>query len=215
MQRKTKMRCSALVCLTSALLFQSAANATLISYEVTNLAGNSWEYTYTVVNDTLGVDIEEFSIFFGLESFANLTIGSTPADWDPLVLQPDPSLPDDGLYDALALAIGIAPGALLGGFSVQFDFLGVGTPGQQFFQVVDAATFGLLDSGFTVRNVTSVPEPGTAGLMALGIAVLAGLRRRRSSGSARQLIVMPGAPKTPDASAARRRAQHAIGAIPR
>jgi len=180
MPRKTRKSCSTLAWVTAALLLQQTANATLISYEVTNLTGNSWEYTYTVGNDTLDLDIEEFSVFFDRGLFANLVVGATPTDWDPIVLQPDPTLPDDGLYDALALSAGITPGALLGGFSLRFDFLGVGTPGPQFFEILDIATFDVLDSGFTARAV-SVPEPRTLGLMALGLLVLIGGRRRHGA----------------------------------
>ena len=36
--------------------FQSAA--TTITYDVTNIAGSTWEYSYTVNNDTLGFDMK-------------------------------------------------------------------------------------------------------------------------------------------------------------
>jgi hypothetical protein len=105
--------------------------ATSVTYDVQNLGGTTWEYTYTVANDTLGVDIEEFTIWFELGLYENLVATATPADWDPLAIDPDPGIPDDGFYDALALVAGITPGGSLGGFSVSFDFLGAGTPGSQ------------------------------------------------------------------------------------
>ena len=86
------------------------ANATVIFYEVQNLGGTTWEYSYTVENDTLGSDIEEFTIYFDLGLYENLVVVSTPADWDPLVIEPDANIPDDGFYDALALSAGISGG---------------------------------------------------------------------------------------------------------
>ena len=163
-------------------LLCASTNATVIEYEATSLGGNTWEYVYTVENDSLAVDIENFAVFFDLGLYENLAVGSsTPADWDPLVLQPDPLLPDDGLYDALALVVGIAPGDSLGGFAVQFDFLGSSAPGDQFFEVFDV-NFNVLDSGFTEEAETdttdpSVPSPGTLLLIALGLLGLRTVRR--------------------------------------
>lgn len=151
-----------------------SANATTIFFDVTNIAGNTWEYSYTVENDTLTVDIEEFTVFFDVG--LNLDLASAPTGWAPIAIQPDPSLPDDGFYDALALGAGIAPGDSLGGFSVQFDFLGQGTPGAQPFEIVDPFTFDILDAG-TTQLMASVPEPQTLWLMALGLVVLVALRK--------------------------------------
>jgi len=159
----------------------STVSATTILYYVTNIVGNTWEYTYTVKNDMLVTDIEEFTIFFDAGLTENLVATTTPANWDPLVIQPDPGLPDDGFYDALALVSGIAPGDMLGGFGVQFDFLGIGTPGSQAFDIVDAFTFDVLDSGTTnlasVPVPTPVPEPNLLLLMSAGFFVFAGRKR--------------------------------------
>jgi hypothetical protein len=153
------------------VLAGSSVSATMINYDINNLAGNTWEYTYTVSNDTLGVDIKEFTIFFEVGLFENLVASSTPLLWDPLTIQPDPGLPDDGFYDALALGPGIAPSDSLGGFSVQFDFLGAGTPGSQFFEVIDPSTFNTLDSGFT----QVIPLPAAIWLFASGLIGVFGL----------------------------------------
>ncbi len=160
-----------------AIFLSTTASATVISFDATNIAGNTWEYSYTVENDSLAVDIEEFTIFFDLGIYENLVIGTAPAGWDPLAIQPDPLLPDDGFYDALALGVGIASGASLGGFTVQFDFLGAGAPGSQFFNILDPFTFDLLDSGETVPAPgVGVPAPGALLLLAIG---LLGLSRKR------------------------------------
>ncbi len=48
-------------------------------------------------------------------------------------------------------------------------------PGTQFFEIVDPITFLPLDEGFTVPAQTTnpVPDPGTLGLLALGLTALA------------------------------------------
>lgn len=158
-----------------------ASHATVIEYSVTNIAGNTWEYTYSVENDTLV--IEEFTIFFEVGLYENITPSATPVDWDPLAIQPDPGLPDDGFYDALALGSGIGQWDSLGGFSVQFDFLGLDTPGAQAFDIVDPVTFDILDFGTTVlaaQPPTQVSEPGVLSLVAGAMLLLAGFRRRNT-----------------------------------
>ncbi|MFC1751186.1 PEP-CTERM sorting domain-containing protein [Pseudomonadota bacterium] len=152
-----------------AILFCGNTFATTISYEATNISGNTWEYSYSVSNDTLTSDIEEFSIYFDLGLYENLTFTSTPVNWDPIAFDPDPFLPGDGLYDAFALASGIASGDMLSGFSVQFDFLGVGGPGSQWFEILDPFTFAVLDSGNTQLASASVPEPETLWLIGMGL----------------------------------------------
>jgi hypothetical protein len=151
--------------------------ATTVSYELQHLTGDTWQYTYTLANDTLAADIEEFTIYFDPGLFENLAATDTPADWDPLVVQPDPGLPvpDDGFYDALALSVGIAPGGSLSGFEVQFDYLGTNSPGAQFFEVIDPDTFATLDSGFT----QVVPLPAAIWLFMSGLIGLVGLSRKR------------------------------------
>ena len=93
----------------------SRSEATVITYGVFAVAGNTFEYRYVVDNDTLGVDIDEFAVYFDVNLFENLRMPVAPADWDPLVVQPDTVLWDDGFLDVLALASGIAPQSNAGG----------------------------------------------------------------------------------------------------
>jgi hypothetical protein len=104
--------------------------------------------------------------------YENLAPTSTPAGWDPVTIDPDPSLPDDGMYDALALVSGVAPNDTLSGFSVQFDFLRPGTPGSQLFDIVDPNTFSILESGMT----SPVPLPPVLWLFVSGLAFLGSTR---------------------------------------
>jgi len=153
------------------------ALATTVSYTVNNLGGTNWEYNYSVSNDTLTTDIEEFTVFFDVALYQNLALVAAPSGWDPLVIQPDLSLPDDGFYDALALSGGITPTNSLGGFRLSFDYLGTGTPGSQAFDIVDPVTFAMLDSGFT--QAAAVPVPAAGDLFLGGITLLMSLLTRR------------------------------------
>ena len=153
------------------------AVATSINYDVLNIDGNTWEYTYTVNNDTLGFDIDEFTVYFDHGLFENLIATSTPASWDPLVVEPGNFFNNNGSYDALALAGGIAPGSSVGSFSVRFDYLGAGTPGSQLFEIVDPITFDLLeDQGQT----SLIPVPAAVWLFGSGLISLLVASRRKA-----------------------------------
>ena len=151
----------------------SGVYATTIMYDLSNLGADRWEYTYSVTNNSMSSSIEEFTIYFDLGLYENLAVGSTPTEWDAIVIQPDPAL-GDGFYDALALVTGIAPGATVSGFSVSFDWLVAGIPGSQLFEVVDPITFDILDSG----NTAPVPEPATLLLLGSGLIGLIGIGKK-------------------------------------
>lgn len=174
------------------------ASADPIYYEAENLGGNTWRYDYTVANDT-GAPIDWFTIFFDPLAYAfemlapaffevDPSIVGNPDGWDILVAAPDPFFPgspDDqsGFYDGFALfAPPIAPGESLGGFSIEFEWLGAGTPGSQPF-TLGGLGLGEGPARFTEPFPTvSVSEPGTLLLLATGLAALA--RRRRSTSAA-------------------------------
>lgn len=147
--------------------FSIVAQAALITADLTNTGGNSWQAEYTVENNSPGFVIEEFTIWFDLGLYENISVVSTPSDWSSLVIQPDENIPDDGFYDALALNSGIASGDSLSGFVVSFDWLGGNTPTSQVFEIINPVTFAPLDSGQTI--IIAVPEPASIMLLALGL----------------------------------------------
>jgi hypothetical protein len=156
----------------------SLAGATTITYQLNDLGSGSWEYIYSVTNDTLLTDIEEFTVYFDYGLYSNLSVDNQKPNWDGLTVQPDLflGLPTIGYFDTARLVAGIAPGGTEGGFQVSFTWLGAGTPGTQFFEVVDPDNFNVLDSGNT--SINSVPEPGTLGLLLFGGIGLLGFRRK-------------------------------------
>jgi hypothetical protein len=140
---------------------------TQIRYDIADLGLGRWQYTYEVKNISLPEPISEFTIWFGIGSYDNLAIATLdpPANnWDEIVWQPEPFLGDDGGYDALAKGLNINVGESVTGFSVSFDWMGVGTPSSQFYEIVvpNTSPMQVIDSGWTV------PEPGTVVLLGFG-----------------------------------------------
>lgn len=147
--------------------------------------GPLWEVGLTVINDGAPAEIGHFTVYFGEDMYSNLALTHSPAGWDSLVVQPDLSLPDAGFLDAMVLpgTPALTLGQQQAGFKVQFAYSGVGTPGPLHYDITDAS-YNLLFQGQTVP----VPEPGTAVLGLLGLAVLAArLRRVRRSATASPL----------------------------
>jgi hypothetical protein len=156
------------------LLFTSIIQAqqSNVTYELTDLGSNSWQYNYTISNIGLTTPIEEFTIYFDEGLYQNLAIvGPTPDGWDAIVWQPELGL-GSGAYDALTIGAGIGFGESIGGFNARFDWLGAGNPGSQYYEIVNTTDFTVMDSGYTV------PEPATLVLIGLGNLFL--LRGKRS-----------------------------------
>lgn len=171
---RAKVRLVAVLSLLAASL-AAPARAGVITYDLTSLGGDQWRYDYAVTNDTLAAPLAWFTVFFPLGDYDSLgsLAATAPSGWDAFVAQPDPLLPDDGFLDVSTTGPGIAPGETLGGFSIDFRWLGAGTPGSQPFDFIGLDPADPLQSGMTTpRAPTSVPEPGTLPLLALGLLAL-------------------------------------------
>lgn len=160
------------------LLFLSigAANAGTILYEATDLVDTTpgvdlWMYSYVLSGFTF-FENYGFQIFFDYMHYSNLEDPPSPVnlDWDPIVFQPDLGLPDDGIYDALAL---VDNPSLADPFTVSFVWLGGGLPGTQPYEIYDD-NFDIVAAGET----TVIPEPTTIILLGLGLLSLSGLRKK-------------------------------------
>lgn len=158
-----------------AILFGAIALGSLstqICYEATDLGAGRWQYSYDVTNISLTPAIEEFTIWFDYGLYDTIAVEIPKSGWDELVIQPEPVLADDGYYDALTLDTGIGIGETVSGFVVSFDWLGIGQPCSQFYEIINPATFETIDFGYTV------PEPLTLLMLTLGGMILQRKRRQ-------------------------------------
>lgn len=103
------------------------------------------------------------SVLFSPALYTSLAAVDPDADWDLLLLQPDPLLPDFGRYDIQAL---VDDPSVAAPFVLSFVWLGGSEPGPNPFEVYDPA-FDTVEMGVT----TSAPEP-FAGLLLLAVAPL-------------------------------------------
>jgi hypothetical protein len=166
---------SILLCCMSAVS-KSRGGDVLVWYDVNDLGSGQWEYTYSVRNQGLEEPIEEFTIWFDFGLYENLTV-TTPdppsANWNEIIVQPEPYLHDDGFYDALALGAGIDISEMVTDFSVSFNWLGSDEPGPQHYEIINPATYETIADGWTI------PEPASAIVMSVGGVLMAAMRRGR------------------------------------
>jgi len=134
------------------LAFTHPVLGTEVSYYLEELGGGQWVYNYTLTNNTLGLPIEQFIIWFEADKYENLSIVSAPEigyEWYQDTIEPDPIWLDDGAYRALAYYDGILPDDTETGFAVRFTYLDVDVPGPQEFDIVDPVEYVSLEWGLT------------------------------------------------------------------
>ena len=96
-------------------------------------------------------------------------------DWSTSSLEPDTTLPADGLYSATAL---VANASVADLFTLNFVWLGKGTPGSQPFEVFDDS-FNNIQRGRTQAPGTQPTSlPGTLPLLVAGLMALRARRPR-------------------------------------
>jgi hypothetical protein len=174
-----------------------------IDFQVSALGSSRYQYRYTVTNvspvssPTL---VSGFTVDFDPALYEESTLLITSAglaDWSEQILGSvdlgSGVFFSPAQYDAYK--IGGAPlgaGDSATGFTVEFTWLGAGTPGSQAFSVFDPVTLDVIETGPTqLDSAPAVPEPSsiTLGLLALFGAV------SRQRGVARRI----GSPLTPPA----------------
>ena len=125
-------------------LIQTAGAATIIEYNLTNTGGDRWQYDYTITNTSAGA-LYGFAIYFDYgpnvdPNYSNLALEIGSASWDEIepgfgiwqndwmMIYGDPFNYNNGELAALNLDAGLAPGGILEGLSISFDWFGDGTP---------------------------------------------------------------------------------------
>jgi hypothetical protein len=147
--------------------FFGIAHAATVSYRLNPIAGGVYEADFLISNLGTGIPIEEFTIIFELGRFQNVSLVDSPQDWDGVVIQPSPDIPDDGFADWLALGDALGADSALGGFKLSFEFLESGIPSSLPFSIIDPISFVELESGLaTLSGISEVPTPGAFFLFA-------------------------------------------------
>lgn len=182
-----------------ALMFMASASmswATTIEYTATDNGLGNYTLVYEVTNDTLSDDIAWLSIFFGqttdglnfnnYDQFSNFSpdydgdgTEPQPTGWFSYSFEPSPAIDLPGQFNSdVVIGSGIGTGTSLGGFTVSFDWTGVGSYDDLYYEVGTSST---IDTGYTVQSggPAPVPEPATILLVSAGLAGIGFLRRKK------------------------------------
>ena len=156
-------------------------SAATVGYTVQPLGGNLYRYLYNVTGAPLQLN-QALDIVFEVLQYSSLTNGvaSPGTGLSLLFFSPNPGLPSPGSYSLLAT---VNNPSMIGTFSIDFTFLGVGTPGSQAFRIDQYDSQG----NNILNNVTSgqtsvlnaVPEPGTMMMGLVGVALAYAARSRK------------------------------------
>lgn len=172
------------------LLSLQAVATPVIDYQLVGLGtqtgGNpNYQYTYSLFNDgslPAAAPIQLFDIDFPTASYANITaVSPAPSGWTDQILNPVGAGPYD--FDASTSGGGITVGNSLGGFVVDFTWLGQGLPGPQTFEISNPINFVVYTPNGTGTTVYVSPEPATFGMSAILFAYCAWQFRRKRTQS--------------------------------
>ena len=148
-----------------------------ISYDVSNLGGGTYMYTYSASGFPCPCLGETVDIRFDPGVYASISNGQAkPAtDWSLLLFQPDVPLGGFGDYFVTAL---VSNPSFAGPWTVDFTLKPGQQPSPQQFYIYDA-NFAELSTGTTV---SAIPEPGTVSLAIAGLLITSALAyaRRRT-----------------------------------
>ncbi|MBL8401046.1 PEP-CTERM sorting domain-containing protein [Accumulibacter sp.] len=162
------------------LLLGGPVQAVTLEYAASDLpdlvAGQDrWSYQYQLSGSF--APFAGVNLLYPAERYADLALTAPPdpAVWSSLITAPDPSFPADGLLGLTAL---VATRPLKLPFTLEFTWLGTGSPGAQDFEVLDDG-FNVIDRGSsTPLAAPGLPEPGSLLLVAGALALLARRQRR-------------------------------------
>ena len=136
---------------------------------------NLYRYDYTLDGYPYGANTG-FRVRFSPNLYTSIQVDppDVGSDWLITTQQPNPALSsglDQGWYDARTSVANPAP---LSGFSVEFVWLGPGAPGSQTYDIYAESTSSPGGVSYRAYGSTNpVPEPASAGLLALGLLTLA------------------------------------------
>jgi hypothetical protein len=156
------------------------ADGTEVQYQVTNVSGDEWQYSYAIQDSVPFVANEALTVTFYAALYTNMdSAPPSPAGWSAFSAPSDTTLMFDGIYTAAANADGAS---LSGPFTITFDYLGSGTPGSQPFSIDLFDSNGNLLSNVTTGVTTplnaGVPEPATGLLLLTAGVALSGFKKR-------------------------------------
>lgn len=184
----------------AAALWAGAAQAILIEYELADLGSNKYRYEYTVTNNgtlsgTAPVEaflIEFDDLLYSETSLRHVTPGPLSTQWYEEILGSVPAIsPADYSADTSGnLLQAIANGTSLGKFMVEFEWIGLGLPGSQPFEIYNLDNtnpvnepWQLVESGQTqLKQADQVPEPAVLALFGIGFTLMTMVRGRKGFG---------------------------------
>jgi hypothetical protein len=172
---------SALLLLFGLSFIALEVQAVEVSFTTFSLGGDDYRYEYTIQNDgSLGtttpvklLDLLFDPTMYSEASLSNTSAPSLTADWNMAFLASAPSVP--AAFDISTSGLGIPVGSQLGGFAVQFHWLGSGLPGAQPFEIYDPNSLDLIASGIT----SPVPEPDVWVMMLAGGLLVSAWRGKK------------------------------------